>query len=77
MVRMRSTKGKRNLRRSHHNVSAPTLTQEGEVMRRRHYGSRLTGLFRGKKVMDVKVKEKDVKTDEKRTSEEASVPNVG
>lgn len=53
MNRMRVTKSKRNNRRSHHGVSATaqTIDDDGTV-RMRHRASRLTGMYRGRKVVD-------------------------
>ena len=53
MNRMRVTKSKRNNRRSHHSVSAAAhSTDEDGVVRMRHRASRLTGMYRGRQVMD-------------------------
>ena len=58
-VRMRATKGHRNNRRgAHHAIIAPALTIEGEatVPHMRHRASPITGMYRGRKVMDVDTK---------------------
>lgn len=80
MNRMRVTKSKRNNRRSHHGVMSPAYTEEDATVRLRHRASRLTGLYRGRQVMDVKQKsgkkqKESVQGDgEKKIVEQATVP---
>ena len=82
MVRMRTTKGKRNTRRSQHGIAAVGSTQEGEVMRLRHHASRETGTYRGREVLDtVKrtqrlARRKSNESDEKRTEEQTAPPSA-
>lgn len=85
MNRMRVTKSKRNNRRSHHGLSATAhTTDEDGTVRMRHRASRLTGKYRGRKVLDstqeMRKAEKRVQrkqennTEEKKTVEEAVAP---
>ena len=82
MNRMRVTKSKRNNRRSHHGISATThTTDEDGTVRMRHRASRLTGMYRGRKVLDSTQKaEKRVRskqgddTGEKKTVEQVAAP---
>ena len=69
MVRMRTTKGKRNKRRSHHGVTTSLL---------RHHASRKTGMYRGRQVFVVKQKQRDETTssEEKATTEVAEAPST-
>lgn len=82
---MRTTKGKRNNRRSHHGASIPTHTTQDGVTRLRHHASRITGTYRSRSVLSmerhdarVQKKEEMKRTEgsdegEKRTVEQASV----
>jgi len=56
--RMRVTKGRRNNRRAHHTLDAPTLSFEGEAKtpHLRHRASSVTGTYRGRSVIDVDAK---------------------
>ena len=80
MVRMRMTKGKRNSRRSHHGAAVAGYTQESGVYRMRHRAGRVTGLYRGRTVLDTakraeKKRGKEERNDgEKRTVERAEAP---
>lgn len=77
MNRMRVTKSKRNNRRSHHRAALPAHTGEGGTMRVRHHASRVTGMYRGRKITDIKQKsgKKQIQNDnEKKTVEQAVVP---
>ena len=80
MNRMRLTKSKRNSKRSHHGMTDPAYTTEGETLRLRHRGSRLTGSYRGKKILEVKQRsEKEQKKSaggegEKKTVEQVTAP---
>lgn len=64
-VRMRHTKGHQQNRRSHHALSKPALSTEGEtkIPRLRHRASPITGTYRGRTVVavDAKVAKKAVK----------------
>ncbi len=84
MVRMRTTKGKRNTRRSHHGTTLPGHTRENGVARLRHRASRITGVYRGRNVIDTAKREsrlmrrKSADTgEEQRTEEQASLPASG
>ena len=82
VVRMRTSKGKRNQRRSHHAITVSGLTEVSGTLQRRHYASRVTGTYKGKEVKGIKKREvlskkqrnADSAADEKRTTEQASVP---
>jgi len=56
--RMRVTKGRRNNRRAHHSVTKETLTTEGDtkVPHIRHRANPVTGMYRGRQVIDVDAK---------------------
>ncbi len=81
---MRITKGKRNSRRAHHGVTIPAYTMEGGTPRLRHRASRITGMYRGRQVLDVSKREERRKkrknqgeateTDEKKTVEQVQSP---
>ena len=82
-VRMRITKGKRNSRRSHDSAGKFTQTIEAGVLRRRHYASRTSGVYRGRMVIDMSKKQeknnrkKENKVDEtenKKIIDKASIP---
>ena len=85
MNRMRMTKSKRNSRRSHHSANIPAHTEEDGTTRLRHRASRLTGIYRGRKVVsgnqstdNKKEKQTPVSQgnsgDEKRTIEQIDAP---
>ena len=87
MVRMRITKSKQGNRRSHHRVVSPAhTTDEDGTVRVRHRASRLTGMYRGRQIMDVsreikKVEKKAEQTQasnrddgEKKTVEQVDAP---
>lgn len=82
MNRMRLTKSKTNSRRSHHGLTSPAQTKEGKTVRLRHRASRKTGMYRDRKVMDVKQSNKrndqsaavKKSTDEKKTVEHVEAP---
>lgn len=82
-VRMRSTKGKRNTRRSHHSITLPVQVPEGDVLRIRHYASRITGTYRNRSVVPVAEKQEKTRknraeqtSDEKKTVEQVAIPPV-
>ena len=58
VVRMRSTKSHRNNRRSHDSLSFPavTLDKNTNVSHLRHRASTVTGLYKGRQVLDVQAK---------------------
>ena len=58
VVRMRSTKSHRNHRRSHDGLGNPsvTLDKNSKVPHLRHRASLITGLYKGRMVIDVKAK---------------------
>ena len=58
VVRMRSTKSHRNNRRSHDGLSSPAVTMDKgtNVPHLRHRASLVTGLYRGRQVIDMKAK---------------------
>ena len=82
MNRMRLTKSKRNSRRSHHGVSATAqTTDEDGTVRMRHRASRVTGMYRGRKVLESTQRaEKRAQdrqgdnTEEKKTVEQVAAP---
>ena len=80
MVRMRLTKSKRNSKRSHHSVAGPACTTDDGVVHLRHRASRLTGMYRGRRVLDVKqesgTKQEKLAQDagEKKTVEQVAAP---
>ncbi|MXW54064.1 MAG: 50S ribosomal protein L32 [Gammaproteobacteria bacterium] len=56
----RTTRSKRNLRRSHHRIAKPTLSEDvlsGEVHRRHHITE--DGYYRGRRVVDTTSKLSD------------------
>jgi large subunit ribosomal protein L32 len=55
---MRITKGKTGSRRSHHGLSAPRLSHDKETdsTHKRHHVDLETGMYRGKKIFEPKVK---------------------
>ena len=53
VVRMRHTKGKTKRRRANVGVAVPAITMEDGVPHLRHRANRVTGMYRGKKVLDV------------------------
>ena len=79
-VRMRSTKGRRNKRRSSHGVDMPTYVQEGGHARLRHRVSRITGMYRSKAIIapSKKIRKSEEKQGKKETekaiSQEATIP---
>lgn len=67
-VRMRHTRAHSANRRSHHKVDGPTLSQDSTgASHLRHRVSPTTGMYKGRKVIDVKVKTKkeEAKAEEK------------
>lgn len=58
VVRMRHTKSQRNRTRSHHRLSAPSVTVDSKsaVPHLRHRASLVTGQYRGRVVIDVQAK---------------------
>ncbi len=58
VVRMRHTKSQRNRTRSHHRLSKPavTLDKATNVPHLRHRASTVTGLYKGRTVIDVQAK---------------------
>ena len=80
MVRMRLTKSKRNSKRSHHSLADPACTTDGDIVYLRHRASRLTGMYRGRRVFDVKqesgAKQEKSAQDagEKKTVEQVAAP---
>jgi ribosomal protein L32 len=58
VVRMRSTKGHRNNRRSHDGLSNPavTLDKGSNVPHLRHRASLVTGKYKGRVVIDIQKK---------------------
>ncbi len=52
VVRMRSTKGRRNDRRSHFGVKYVAKKTEGDIVRPMHRASRITGIYKGKVIID-------------------------
>lgn len=76
MNRMRITRSKRNSRRSHHGVTFPAHSVEGGVLRLRHRASRISGVYRGRKIVSGTTENSSpsAKTDdEKRTEEQVPV----
>lgn len=88
MVRMRTTKGKRNMRRSHHVASTPTCTTDTEGhVHIRHHVSRESGQYRSRPFLSLERQQDRAKKreeqrasrnvtesgDEKRTTEQASL----
>jgi|GEM_PF-446020 len=65
--RMRVTKGHRNNRRSHHGTDGPTITIDKETgtPHLRHRANPTTGMYRGRKVMDINSAVKESKADKK------------
>ncbi len=58
VVRMRSTKSHRNNRRSHDSLSFPAITMDKStnVPHMRHRASLVTGMYKGRVVIDVQKK---------------------
>ena len=58
VVRMRSTKSHRNHRRSHDGLSSPAVTMDKNtnVAHLRHRVSLVTGMYKGRQVIDVQKK---------------------
>ncbi len=52
-VRMRHTRSHTANRRSHHALSGTRISLENGVPHQRHRASAVTGMYRGKKVIDV------------------------
>lgn len=70
-VRMRHTRGHTNNRRSHHALSNPALAKESSgSVHLRHRVDVKTGLYRGRKVLDLtkKLEKRAKKTKAKETS---------
>ena len=80
MVRMRSTKGARNSRRSHHGLAVPEHTQESEGPSLRHHISRITGRYRGKEIINVSKRnerlQRNAKKEESTDEEKKTVEHV-
>ncbi|MDB5254540.1 MAG: rpmF [Parcubacteria group bacterium] len=55
-VRMRHTRSHTNNRRSHHALAKPALTTEAGSVHMRHRMSPTTGMYRGRKVVDMGAK---------------------
>lgn len=64
VVRMRHTKSKTRRRRANVGIATPAVTMEGGVPHMRHRASRTTGMYRGKKVLDVTKKFKKTQKEE-------------
>ena len=75
MVRMRTTKGRRNNRRAHHGVQQPEQTSDGEGVHIRHRASRETGKYRGRMVLNIKDKKEKGSDEEKQTNTQATIPD--
>lgn len=73
---MKTTKGRRNNRRSHHGVQTKVMVSEGDVLRPRHRASRVTGMFRGKQVITIKEKKQDEQAEQKKTVEQTDIPTI-
>lgn len=72
MNRMRVTKSKRNSRRSHHGVtSVAHTTDEDGIVRMRHRASRLTGMYRGREVLNTTREEEKAEKKAQRRQEGA------
>ena len=58
VVRMRSTKSHRNNRRSHDSLSFPAVTMDknANIPHLRHRASLVTGMYKGRQVIDVQAK---------------------
>ena len=72
VVRMRSTKSHRNNRRSHDSLSNPAVTMDKStnVAHLRHRASLITGMYKGRQVIDVQKKiNKRLKRDKQATKE--------
>ena len=72
VVRMRSTKSHRNNRRSHDGLSNPAVTvdKNTNVAHLRHRASLITGMYKGRQVIDVQKKiNKRLKKDKQATKE--------
>jgi len=61
---MRHTKSKTRRRRANVGIAKPAITREGGVPHLMHRASRVTGMYRGKKVLDVTKKLKKVNKEE-------------
>jgi len=64
VVRMRHTKSQRNSTRSHHRLFNPAVTidKDTQVPQLRHRASLVTGMYKGRKVIDIQKKlEKKIK----------------
>ena len=61
VVRMRSTKSKKNNRRSRQNVNIPVIKEENGVVRTMHKISRVDGSYKGKVYLDVFTKRSNKK----------------
>ena len=77
VVRMRSTRSKRNNRRGQQSVSLKPLVVEQGVERRRHFASKETGIYRSRQAFSVdrakrrlEKKTHEEPTDEKKTTDE-------
>lgn len=64
---MRITRGKTGSRRSHHGLDAPRLSHDKETnsTHKRHHVDLETGMYRGKKIFEPKVKAPMVEKEEK------------
>jgi ribosomal protein L32 len=56
VVRMRHTRSHTKNRRSHHALAKPALARDGNVVHMRHRMSTETGMYRGRKVVDLTLK---------------------
>lgn len=77
--RMRITRGKTGSRRSHHRLDGPRLSHDKETdsTHKRHHVDLETGMYRGKKVFDPKVKAPVVEeVEEKQEDEKEDTKNV-
>jgi ribosomal protein L32 len=78
-VRMRHTRAHTRNRRSHHALKEASLTRDKETgsLARRHRVSPITGVYKGKQIIDVQKKApknvKEVKTDKEAEKEEKEV----
>ena len=87
---MRSTKSRRNNRRSRQTVAVASNTTQDGVTHRRHYASRTTGTYNGRSVIDAEKRAKrlerkqeaiaaskqEQQQEEKQQTETAAIPEV-
>ena len=76
--RMRSTKGKKNVRRSHHALSVPEVQEGSDGISLRHMASIDTGKYKGREIlkMEKKASKAQPKEAEKVTKEVAKSPEL-